>query len=546
MKKPAVYLITVIIFLLGSCASISDLSISSKIEEPQKISSGNSDYLIINSPYTLESLLVPVVQMNNLAMSLDYFNQFIEYGDYIFPDYLFRFIGMEASNYLVGEGSVLYSYQENNTPLSSYKKALLSRDVDGNSWWQLQITFYDVELFLEVLVNKYDIPQKIRFINNETGIQYEIVPDIAVSFEEALSEMPLDELELSVKNRIDQAFEEDFVNIITNPIIVGEELVETPAGRFKSVHIKDLRSDTTWVNYWLSPDVPGGIVRTSFTADGSSETAITELIKLQVSAQSIFQTKALVLPGTGNDYNEIPKNMEPGYSEGSSDYPILLFPDEIYYGSVGDGETSYYKINVDRRSDIIIEFQNLAGLAELLYYGEDSSFENWSTGSEGAYALNLEGYMIDSETCIYFSLNDIPDEYSIGEHFSINIYQNYILNSTGIMMKGDIYNNAEELVSGKIHNLSVSSEGLDYYKSTVKKGSSLEITVLNEPEYGSLIWFDTQNGSYSSMYSDWGSGYKTIIINGLKPGTECYYYFSSDTELYDPLQNLELRIIEKP
>ncbi|MCD6396836.1 MAG: hypothetical protein J7L71_04810, partial [Spirochaetaceae bacterium] len=73
MEKTTGFLITVIVivFLLGSCTSISDLPFPGKNEPPQKISSGKSDYLTINSSYTLESLLVPVIQMNNFMMSID-------------------------------------------------------------------------------------------------------------------------------------------------------------------------------------------------------------------------------------------------------------------------------------------------------------------------------------------------------------------------------------------------------------------------------------------------------------------------------------------
>ena len=96
MKKTAGYLITVVViaFFLGSCASISDIPVSSEKEQPQKVSVSKSEYLKINTPYTLESLLVPVIQMNDFNMSMDYFDQFLEYNDYIFPDYLFNILGM--------------------------------------------------------------------------------------------------------------------------------------------------------------------------------------------------------------------------------------------------------------------------------------------------------------------------------------------------------------------------------------------------------------------------------------------------------------------
>ncbi|MEA1911697.1 MAG: hypothetical protein U9N32_08520, partial [Spirochaetota bacterium] len=236
---------------------------------------------------------------------------------------------------------------------------------------------------------------------------------------------------------------------------------------------------------------------------------------------------------------------EPGLSEGSMEFPILISPYEEYYGSVSDEGISYYKFTNTKRADLFIEVFGFEGYAELVYFGNDSKFENWSTRSEGGM-LNVEDYMVLPGETVYFSVNDIIDEYSVGEHYTIYIDQNPILDPIGIMMIGDIYNSALELESGDSYSLAAGSDGLDYYKTTIKNGSTLIIEIVNEPDFGSLEWFDTMNGSFSGMSSEWGSGSKTITIEGLKPGTECYYYFSSDTDLLDPLQKLVVEISELP
>ena len=547
MKKTTVFLIMVFIILLilGSCTSISDLSIPDKIEEPQKISSGKSDYLTINSPYTLESLLVPVIQMNNFIMSVDYFDQFLEYNDYIFPDYLFQILGMETTNYQPGKGTVLYGNPENGSFPFAYEKALLSRDDSGNSWWQLSIELNGRELFLEVYSNKYDIPLKIRSIDPGPGFGFEIVPDIAFDFENAVNEVSPEQLAVSVQDKIERNISEGLSMYLTNSEIIGEEIVETPAGKFMTVLVRNSYSDTEWVNYWLTPDVPGGIIRTSLTINGSEETNVTELIELpglvefKISEENLF---SMVL---GNYNEDIPGNMEPGYSEGSIDSPVIIYPFEEHFGSVSDEGISYYKFTNTKRADLFIEVFGFEGYAELVYFGNNSNFENWTTSSEGD-SLNVEDYMILPGETVYFSVNDKVDEYSVGEHYTIYIDQNPILDPVGIMMKGDIYNSALELESGNSYSLPAGNEGLDYYKTTIKKGSVLLLEMSNVPDFGSLVWFDTQNGSYSGMYSEWSKDSKTIKIEGLEPGTVCYYYFSSDTDLLDPLQKLELQITELP
>lgn len=545
MKKPGIYLVVIFVFYLISCASTVSVQDSIDKEQLQNISTGKSDYLTINTPYTLESLLIPVIQMNDFMMSLDYFDQFLEYNDYIFPDYLFGILGMETTDYEPGKGTVLYGKPENGSLSFAYEKALLSRDDSGNSWWQLSIEFNGRELFLEVFSNKYDIPLKIRSIDPEPGFGFEIVPDMAYDFENAVNEVPAEQLAASVEDKIKRNISEGLSMYFANSEIIGEEIIETSAGKFMTVLVRDSYSDTEWVNYWLTPDVSGGIVRISFISDGVLETNVTELIALPDLVEPRISEDNLFTMITGNYDTDIPGNMEPGFSEGTPVSPIHISPDEMYYGSVGDGEISYYKFEVDRRSDLFIEVEGFEGEAELIYYGLDSEFYDWTVSSQGS-SLNIEDYMVEGKKTIFFSINDITDEYSIGEHYNINIYQSYILDSIGIMMKGDIYNNAEELVSGKTHSLAAGNEGLDYYKTTVKTGSTLLIEILNEPDFGSLIWFDTKNDSYSGMSSNWDSGFKILSIEGLKPGTECYYYFSSDTNLLDPLQKLELQITELP
>jgi hypothetical protein len=547
MKKTAAFLVTIIflIFLFISCASspFSQVFDENKPEDLQYDT--KSKYLEISTAYTLESLLIPVIQMNELAMSLDYFNQFIDYNDYIFPDYLFMVIGMETGNYESGTGTVLADKGIYDNSRFSMEKALLSEDEAGNIWWQIHINSYGKEVFLEVQVNSYHIPLKIRYIDKKTDIKHEVIPEMASSFERALTEIPIEQLSASIKDRIQQEIKSSSSNIFTNPSIIKEEIIETSGGKFMTVRVRDLLSENQYVDYWLSPDVPGGMVKILYTDANGTVVSDIELTEIKKYITPRIENDEVISLGSDGSYNNSYSNSEPAYSEGSIENPILIYPEEIYYGSVGDEDISYYKFNVDRRSDLFIEVEGSEGIAELFYFGNDIEYFDWSTSSQGN-SLNIEDYMIDGNSTVYFSVNDIADEYSVGEHYSINVYQNYILDSIGIMMNGEIYQLAEELQSGKKHTLTVGPEGLDYYKTTVKKGDKLIITILNEPDFGSLVWYDTENGSYSGMYSEWDSDSKVITIEGLKPGTICYYYFSFDLGLLDPLQKLELKISEIP
>ena len=546
VKKKAGYLITVVlaVLVLGSCTSISKIT-EFRRENPE-METHKSDFQKIINPYTLESLLLPVLQMSNFMMSMDYFSQFLDYNDYIFPDYLFTLLAMETDTYNPGEGTVLLGDSGSGLPVFKFEKAFLAKTDDDDTWWRYLMLNGENDLSIEVLVNSFGVPAKIRFENSESGQKFEIVPDLAIDFERAITEVPPDQLSASIAEKINRSISESFSMRFVNPVIVGEELVKTKAGEFMAVLIRDFETESNTANYWLSPDVPGGIVRVSVTDSTGEESHITELIKISKHTEAYFSGEDIIPYSSYGSFDEDVISAEPGSSEGSVDSPVSVYPYEEHYGSVGDEGISYYKYTNTKRADLFIEVYGFEGSAELIYFGNDSTFENWTTSSEGS-SLNIEDYMVLPGETVYFSVNDIIDEYSIGEYYTIFINQNPILDPIGIMMKGDIYDNAEELESGKSYSLIAGSEGLDYYKTTVKKGSTLVIEILNEPDFGNLLWFDTGNGSYSGMYSDWGSdNSKTIKVEGLEPGTVCYYYFSSDTDLLDPLQKLVLQITELP
>ncbi len=501
-----------------------------------------SENLKIAGAYTLNSLLRPVIQLNNFTISMDYFNQFLNNNDYLFPDYLFDILAMEKGSYQTGSGAVLKS--GSGMPDFQYEKVLLSNTAKGNKWWRYSIVVNGNDLLIEVLANSYGVPLKIRFLDSSTGINYEKIPDLALDFSRAEEEASSEQLTASIDEKISKAVDKSLSSEFNNPEIIREETVTTPAGKFMAVLVKDYKSETESTNYWLSPDIPGGIVKISVTDISGKESHVMELSKIISSAHSLIPGDSINTssyngtPGFDNNFSE------PGYSEGSIESPVNINPHEEYYGSVSDEGTSYYKIVNNKRSDIIIEVSGQEGISELFYFGTDSKFDNWTTSSQGT-ALNVEDYMVGSGTTVYFTIHDVADEYSIGEHFSIYVNQNQILDPIGIMIKGDIYAGAEELSPGKSYILDVGNEGLDYYKTTIKKGSVLTITVVKEPEFGRLVWFDTGDGRYSSMFTEETDSGRQITINGLKPGTICYYYFSSDMTLYDPLQKLKLEITEK-
>jgi hypothetical protein len=294
---------------------------------------------------------------------------------------------------------------------------------------------------------------------------------------------------------------------------------------------------TIRVDYWLSPAVPGGILRFAYTNPEETEQWVTDLSEL--TRGNNREIVASELTSTGGFAEE--QMLE---SEGSPDRPVELSVGEPHYGGVGPEGTSYYSLTADRQSDIYIEVSELTGDAELFYYGQDATFQDWTTSSQGA-TMNIEDYLVPAGTSLYFSVEDYADEYGQGESYTINADQSFILDRTGIMMRGDIYEQARALRSGQSQMDFLKPDGLNYYKVTVTSGHTLMIQATGLSEYAALSWFDTENGSYSSAHTSSDGRGQRLEVSGLEPGTVCYFYISGDIEMLGAQSRIQITVAEK-
>ncbi len=113
------------------------------------------------------------------------------------------------------------------------------------------------------------------------------------------------------------------------------------------------------------------------------------------------------------------------------------------------------------------------------------------------------------------------------------------------MIRGDIYTEAQELVSGRSYRESLKPEGLNYYKVTMSAGSTLTVQVDGLSQYAALSWFDVQEGSYSGAYSSSDETAQRLEVSGLSPGMVCYFYISGDTTLIRPGELFEITVREQ-
>jgi len=524
-----------LIVLLSGCAGLNALLPADKAaagETTAKVPARK-----IQTPYDLKSLLTPVVQFSYFSMSFDYFNQFVWDDDDIFPDYLFRIFKNEFSNYKQGQGTTLTATNREGTVTSILNKALLTINEDGSKWWQVAYTIEESSVFYEVLVSPEGVPLQIRYLDPETGRKHQSIPFIAEDLTAVKKKIPIEDFRAGIEKERVEELEREWSFLFARPEIIGEEIIEVKAGKFMAVHLRDGQPGKSGqvVDYWISPDVAGSILKMTFSIHGEAPEYTVELTELKGGFLPRIDEAETV---GGQDFQE-----QGFVSEGSPDNPVELTMGEPYYGTVGAEETSFYKVDVKKRADIYIEAYDLLGYAELIYYGRDSSFQDWRSSSEGG-ALNIEDYFVKPRTTLYFAIGDYADEYSNGESYTITVTDDYLLSRTGIMMRGEIYDQAIELKTGHIYSQTLNREALNYYQATAKRGPNLRITVKGLPLHAELFWFDTRNSSYENAYTSYKNGAKVIEVMGVKPNTECFFYIVGDTEELSGAQLFEIKAIE--
>jgi hypothetical protein len=215
--------------------------------------------------------------------------------------------------------------------------------------------------------------------------------------------------------------------------------------------------------------------------------------------------------------------------EGSPAEPVVLLPGDYHRGSVSPEGTSFYRIDVQRRADISIEVSDLEGDAELFYFAGDAGYADWVSASSG-WTLDMQEYYAEPGMRLYFSITDYADDSGEGESYSIQVMEDPVLSTTGIMIRGDIYTGAEEVGAGGRFRKSLGSEALVYYKTTVRTGPNLRIEAENLPPGANLVWFDTLEGSYGSGATEMQDGRTIVTVSGLAPGSVCLYYVVGDPQ----------------
>lgn len=241
MKK--ILIITLIVMSMAGCASF--------------------DAAIQNVTDSINELSEASVEMVNL-------NPMIEFTIFYASYFFLGGYGFGDENFKNGEGVTWKVSTGSGEDEITVTRALLKRVDNGAAWWSISAIIDGEDRVYEMLLeDDYDI-LKIRYINSETGLIEEIIPEQSEESEEAGSE---DEIETMSPEFYAQ-------------YSVGEEKVKTKAGSFKADHIviEDKNVEEGYhikYEYWLSDKVPGGSVKYIYANITENETISGEVIDIR-------------------------------------------------------------------------------------------------------------------------------------------------------------------------------------------------------------------------------------------------------------------------
>ncbi len=78
----------------------------------------------------------------------------------------------------------------------------------------------------------------------------------------------------------------------------------------------------------------------------------------------------------------------------------------------------------------------------------------------------------------------------------------------------------------------------------VRQGPNLKIVVSGLPDYAALSWFEAVNGAFSGAVSRWDGDQCILEVQGVTPGTVCYFYISGDARAAGPDDRFEISVSE--
>ena len=481
-----------------------------------------SEYEQIDAEYTIHDLIEPIAALNQLLLSMDYFDSFFYTDNGDFARILYEYFIYDQNNFREFQYIKLRFHNFKRDEQGYIEKSLSRIDSQGQQIWMFTIVLNNKIQVFEVTTHSTGIPLKFQFKDRGTGDFYEKIPLTAkVFFEdlETLGEENFMEILRAGKNRL---IEQRSKELFNNPIELGMEVLDTEPGRIGTIHYSDSFKDKGEVDYWINSKVPGSIVRIVYKDGLGNIVSEIELINIKNDFKNEINDDLI---SRQPPYDRgVPGLTSEAVSEGSVNNPVQLDQDKRHYGSVGLNNQSFYSLLIENPAQVHVVVKNVFGRIKVDYYGKDNSFQNVGTDILEIESSSFSFYT-EGDSTYYFAINDQQDFYTEGEFYEIEVYRNKILQPNVISLIDRIREEAVELVPDNTYSIPITDSSLYYFKTTALKEGNIRVSIDDRNREGELLWYDGINGNYSHVIYSYENRKYILDIKGVQSGTECYYYY---------------------
>lgn len=152
-----------------------------------------------------------------------------------------------------------------------FEKTLLAEHSNGNQWWRVETHSNTNEKEPSVVVMEALFSAPTEAGSRQVRRMRALLPGETEPREIPITEQNAQTWHMSNNQRLTQES--------MDGMTVGEETVETPAGSFTAKHLQTKGYDSTSMNWWLSDQVPGQLVKFVRTKPESDEVYYQVLLK---------------------------------------------------------------------------------------------------------------------------------------------------------------------------------------------------------------------------------------------------------------------------
>jgi hypothetical protein len=183
--------------------------------------------------------------------------------------------GYKEGTYKPGQGTIWKftgTGQKTNENAMTFERALLKANADGSQWWRFKIDAGKDTMLYEFLVGSDGVVAKVRYKDPDSGTVGEFVPSQGGQQPSAAPAGPRSREELA-KYKVDR------------------QTVKVQAGSFAADHyLYTAEAEKGTAEFWVSAAVPGGMVKSVYTAKKDNSTATMELIQIESGVTTMLSS----------------------------------------------------------------------------------------------------------------------------------------------------------------------------------------------------------------------------------------------------------------